>query len=43
MIFHVELEEAADGWIAAWLWAENQKAVVSMRKRSRKHPVAVAV
>jgi len=29
--------------ITAWLWAEDQKAVASMKKRSRKHPVAVAV
>jgi hypothetical protein len=29
--------------ITAWRWAEDQKAVAFLKKRSRKHPVAVAV
>jgi len=29
--------------ITAWLWAEDQKAVAALKKKSRQHPVAVAV
>ncbi len=29
--------------ITAWLWAEDQKAVAASSKKSRQHPVAVAV
>jgi predicted RNase H-like HicB family nuclease len=29
--------------ITASLWAEDQKAVASMKKKTRQHPVAVAV
>jgi predicted RNase H-like HicB family nuclease len=29
--------------IIAWLWAEDKKAVSAMSKKSRQHPVAVAV